>query len=134
VVPVTTCSSSPPSDIRWRAGSRPPSRWSFDRPPHRDVQTMTIPMRSVSMRFVSAVAGALLVVSCQSLDVTNPNAPTLDATLNNPTNVELTVASSFKYLWAHLQNDDPRQGVTLFPGVPLSGLADEVVYGTNNSQ
>ena len=80
------------------------------------------------------VAGALLVVSCQSLDVTNPNAPTLDATLNNPTNVELTAASSFKYLWAQLQNDDPRQGVTLFPGVPLSGLADEVVYGTNNSQ
>ncbi len=83
---------------------------------------------------VALLAIAAGLASCQKLDVTNPNAPTLDATLDNPQNVELTASSSFKYLWAQLQNDDPRQGVTMFPGVPLSGLADEAVYGTTTAQ
>ncbi|HYC50893.1 MAG TPA: hypothetical protein VEB19_07295 [Gemmatimonadaceae bacterium] len=77
---------------------------------------------------------ALLLAGCLNLEVDNPNAPTLEASLSTPANVELTAGSSFKYLWAQIQNDDPRQGVSLFPGVGLSGLADELTYADNQGQ
>jgi hypothetical protein len=78
---------------------------------------------------------AALVAACQNLDVANPNAPTLAASLDNPANVELTAGSSVKYLWAQMQNDDPRQGVTLFPrNGTRPGLADEITFGTNANQ
>lgn len=85
------------------------------------------------------IAAALLMgcgflASCQNLEVTNPNAPTLIGTLTVPANVELTAGSSFKYLWAQMQNDDPRQGVTLYPGAGLAGLADELTIGANTAQ
>ena len=85
-------------------------------------------------RTLANAAAALLLAGCMGLEVDNPNAPTLEASLSTPANVELTAGSSFKYLWAQIQNDDPRQGVTLFPGVGLSGLADEVTYADNPGQ
>jgi hypothetical protein len=91
-------------------------------------------MMTIKKSSSAILALAVLVGACQKLDVTNPNAPTLEVSLNNPQNVELTAASSFKYFWAQIQNDDPRQGVTGFPGTGLLGLADELVFGTNTQQ
>jgi hypothetical protein len=72
--------------------------------------------------------------ACQTVDIGNPNGPTLEVTLSVPANVETTAGSSFKYLWAAMQNDDPRQGTTLYPGVGLSGLAEEIVAASNQNQ
>ena len=91
-------------------------------------------MTTMTWRRAALLVLAAVVAGCQKLDVTNPNAPTLEASLDNPANVELTAASSVKYLWAQMQNDDPRQGVTSFPGTGLAGLADEVSFGTNANQ
>ena len=91
-------------------------------------------MTTMTYRRAAPLLLAALVAACQNLDVANPNAPTLAASLDNPANVELTAGSSVKYLWAQMQNDDPRQGVTLFPGTGLPGLADEITFGTNANQ
>jgi hypothetical protein len=82
---------------------------------------------------VLLVAGGFLA-GCQDLNVENPNAPTLIGTLDVPANIELTVASSFKYLWGQMQDEDLRQGTTRAPGVGLLGLADEITSPSNTNQ
>jgi len=47
-------------------------------------------------RYFSAAAGALIlgVAACASFDVTNPNQPTLDDLLANPTRAKLSAAAT----------------------------------------
>ena len=88
------------------------------------------------MRITKMIPGATvltigLVVACQHLDVTDPNGVTLATTLSVPQNLQTTAASSFKYMWAMMQSDDPRQGVTFYPGVSLGGAADMITAPNN---
>lgn len=77
------------------------------------------------------LATSALLVGCQNLEVTNPNAVTLATTLSIPQNVQTTAGSSFKYLWAMMQSDDPRQGVTFYPGVSEGGAGDMITAPSN---
>ena len=84
--------------------------------------------RTISRTLVTA---CLMVCGCQNLEVTNPNAVTLATTLSVPQNLQTTAGSSFKYLWAMMQSDDPRQGVTFYPGVSLGGAGDMITAANN---
>ena len=91
-------------------------------------------MTTTRLLSAGVLAGCLAIFGCQNLDISNPNAPTLDQTLSDPINLETTAGSSFKYLWAMMQNDDPRQGTNLYPGIAIGGLADEITSPANTNQ
>jgi len=91
-------------------------------------------MTTTRLLSAGALVGCVMLFGCQNLDMVNPNAPTLDETLTDATNLETTAGSSFKYLWAMMQNDDPRQGTNLYPGIAIGGLADEITSPANTNQ
>jgi hypothetical protein len=83
---------------------------------------------------VALFSAALLVGACQSLDVTNTNAPGVEEAFATPGNVETALGSAFKTWWAAVNGDDVRQTVTYRPVMPLAGLAGILTSASNLGQ
>ena len=81
---------------------------------------------------VLAMAGALLAGACQSLDVENLNAPSLEEAKTNASNIEAQSGTAFKYLFTAMQGSDIRNGTTYYPSVALSCMGNEMTVGTTD--
>jgi hypothetical protein len=74
------------------------------------------------MRKMIPAAAALLFAGCQSLEVTNPNAPDATRATSQPAATEAFVASSFRKWWPVAGHDD-------YPSWALSTMTWEVTSG-----
>ncbi|HJU75369.1 MAG TPA: hypothetical protein VJ717_16620 [Gemmatimonadaceae bacterium] len=84
-------------------------------------------MKNTSRTWLGA---ALLLTACQSLDIVNTNAPSVDDAFATPNNVETAIGSAFKGWWASTSGDDLRQGITYTPALALAGLGGELTAVT----
>jgi starch-binding outer membrane protein, SusD/RagB family len=75
------------------------------------------------LTMVASLAGALLIGACGDFNVTNPNQPTLDDLINNPTRTKLSAAAAGLFVGIRVDADDYiwRLGSMGREGVNLSG-------------
>jgi hypothetical protein len=74
------------------------------------------------MRTLTLAGAGLLLVSCQDLDVANPNLPDRERATQQPVSTESFVASSFRTFWPVSGHDD-------YPSWAFSTMAREITSG-----